>query len=39
MATNLRFIKEESGTDISTLSIEDCFEGYDTYKIRIEIVL
>ena len=37
MATNLRFIKEESGNDISTLSIEDCFEGYDTYKIRIEI--
>ena len=34
MAGSLEFIKSESGTSVSTLSITDCFSAdYDVYKI------
>ena len=36
MATNLQFIKSASGTNVTTLSIADCFkQGYDVYKITL----
>ena len=34
MATNLQFIKEASGTNVTTLSVTDCFgKGYDVYQV------
>ena len=34
MATNLQFIKSASGTNVTTLSVTNCFgKGYDVYKI------
>jgi len=36
MATNLQFIKEVSGTNVTTLSVTDCFgKGYDVYQITL----
>jgi len=36
MATNLQFIKSQSGTDVSTLSVTDCFNAdYDVYAIYL----
>jgi hypothetical protein len=36
MATNLQFIKSVSGTNVTTLSVTDCFKkGYDIYKITL----
>jgi len=37
MATNLQFIKSDSGTSVSSLSITDCFSAnYDVYKVVID---
>tara|TARA_R100000742_G_C4182432_1_gene17112 strand:- start:20 stop:526 length:507 start_codon:yes stop_codon:yes gene_type:complete len=34
MATNLQLIKEASGTNVTTLSVTDCFgKGYDVYQV------
>ena len=39
MATNLQFIKQASGTSVSTLSITDCFNAkYDVYQVFISKV-
>ena len=36
MSTNLQFIKEASGTNVTPLSVTDCFgRGYDVYKILL----
>jgi len=36
MATNLEFIKSETGTSVTSLSVTDCFSAdYDVYQVLI----